>query len=72
MIKTQLRVPEEVWAWAQHEASRNGRSTNAEVVQVLRQAMAAQAAEPQREPADVLSGQLSRPPAASQSEGPEL
>lgn len=70
MIKTQLRMPEEVKAWVEGEAGRNERSQNAQIIWALRQQMTASAAKPQREETGVLSGQLSRPPPASSTEGP--
>lgn len=45
MISLQLRLPEDVKAWLALEAHRNERSQNAQIVWILRQAMAAQAAE---------------------------
>jgi hypothetical protein len=54
MIKTQLRLPEEVQAWVKGEAERNERSQNAQIVWALRQLMAGQAVD-QREPAGAQS-----------------
>jgi predicted transcriptional regulator len=63
-----LRLPEDVKAQLTAAAKAQDRSLNWLIVDVMRQYLAAQVAEQQREPADVLSGQLSRPPAASSTE----
>lgn len=54
MIKTQLRIPEEVQAWVKGEAERHERSQNAQIIWALRQQMAAQAVE-NRDPAGAQS-----------------
>jgi hypothetical protein len=61
VIKTQLRVPEEVKAWIDREAERNDRSLNGQIVWALKQQMAASAAEPHREETGASVSQTSAP-----------
>jgi len=49
MIKSQVRLPDEVKAWLDREATRHERSMNAQIVWALKQVMAAQAADQSEE-----------------------
>lgn len=71
MIKTQLRLPEEVKAWVEDEARRNERSQNAEIIWALRQQMTARAALQQREETGASVSQTSAPASRITSEGSE-
>lgn len=62
MSELRLRMPTEVKAWVEAEASRTTRSQNGLIVWVLRQQMAATAAEPNREEAGA-SVSTTSPPA---------
>lgn len=46
MISLQLRLPEDVRDWVRAQAGRSERSQNAQIVWLLRQHMAANAAQP--------------------------
>ncbi len=57
MIKTQLRLPEEVQNWVKGEAERHERSQNSQIIWALRQQMAAQAAETSEPAGDLVAKQ---------------
>ena len=68
MIKTQLRLPDEVKVWVEQEAARSERSQNAQIIWALRQQMAANAAQTQCEETGASVSQTSAPvPAPTRS-----
>lgn len=56
-----LRLPDDVKAWLATSAAKDGRSQNSFVVQIFRQAMAAQAVDQQREETGASVSQTSAP-----------